>query len=360
MLDIVAFVLVLGLLVFIHEAGHFVTAKMAGIKVEEFGFGFPPRLFAVRRGETEYSLNLLPLGGFVRMLGEEDPSEARSFASAPKRWRSLVLLAGPLMNMLLAAFLFAGAYMVGWPTATRTAVSIASVVPDSAAQKAGLQPGDIVISMNGQPIDNTTELRQTIQDHLGQQMQVVVERNGAQQTLTVQLDPTWDESKGALGVTSMNEPLQVKPVPYPVWDAVGLGFQRLGDMVAFTVAVPVMVIRGLIPADLARPVGPVGIWQVTSQAATATVDTGWWFPILYVMAALSVGLGIANLLPIPGLDGGRLLFVGIEAIRGRRISPRMEGIINVMGIALLLTLVVVISFYDVSSPLPTLNWGLGG
>ena len=356
--SVLSFLIILGFLVFFHELGHFVTAKMAGIKVEEFGFGFPPRIVAVRRGETEYSINWIPLGGFVRMLGEEDPGQPRSFASASKRWRTAVLLAGPAMNLVLAALLFAGGYMAGWPTSTQTQVEVVKVVDGTPAATAGLQSGDVIVSLGNQPIPDTNALRDQTQKVLGQNTTIVVKRDGNEQTLPIVPNATWQPDRGALGVTIVNQPTQIEPVRYPIWEATWQGAQRVGDMVGFTFSVPVMIARGLIPADVARPVGPVGILQVTSQAATETVTTGWWFPLLYTAAALSVGLGVANVLPIPGLDGGRWLFVIIEAIRRRRISPQREGFIHMVGVAVLLMLVLVISYYDVTSPLPSIDWGI--
>jgi regulator of sigma E protease len=358
MFQIVSFLFILGLLVFIHELGHFVVAKLAGVKVEEFGFGFPPRLVAVRRGETEYSLNLIPLGGFVRMLGEEDPTAPRSFARAPKRWRSLILIAGPGMNLVLAALLFAGGYVAGWPTATETKVQVRSVLPASPAERAGLQPGDYILSLGGRAIDDTNVLREQTQNVLGRETPMLVERGGQQVEIVIQPNSTWSQDRGALGVTIANQPTKIEPVPYPIHEALVQGAQRVGDTVGFTVGVPAMIVRGLIPAEAARPVGPVGIFQVTGQAAEESATSGWWFPLLYTAAALSVGLGVANLLPIPGLDGGRLVFVLVEAVRGRRISPQRESLIHMVGIAFLLTLVLVISYYDLTAPLPEIDWGM--
>lgn len=359
LLSIVSFLIVLGLLVFIHELGHFVAAKRAGVRVEEFGFGFPPRLLGVRRGETEYTINLIPLGGFVRMLGEEDPHEPRSFARASKRWRSLILLAGPGMNLVLAVLLFAGGYMAGWPTATATQVVVVNVIEASPAASAGVRAGDVILRLGDRSITDTNTLREQTAALLGQETTMTVYRDGGEIALAITPSvERHEQNAGALGVTIQNRPVRIEPVAYPVGEALWLGAQRVGDMVLFTLAAPAMIVRGLIPAEVARPVGPVGIFDVTSQAALETVATGWWFPILYVVAALSVGLGVANLLPIPGLDGGRLLFIAIEAVRGRRVSPQLEGLIHMVGVAVLLTLVVVISYYDLTVPLPELEWGL--
>jgi regulator of sigma E protease len=292
------------------------------------------------------------------MLGEEDPTAPRSFARARKRWRSLILIAGPGLNLVLAALLFAGGYIVGWPTATETRVQVRSVLPASPAERAGLQPGDYILSLGGRAVDDTNVLREQTQNVLGRETPMLVERGGQQVEIVIQPNSTWSQDRGALGVTIANQPTTIEPVAYPVHVALVEGVKRVGDTVGFTVGVPAMIVRGLIPAEAARPVGPVGIFQVTGQAAEESATTGWWFPLLYTAAALSVGLGVANLLPIPGLDGGRLVFVIVEAIRGRRISPQRESLIHMVGIAFLLTLVLVISYYDLTAPLPEIDWGM--
>src|SRR5258708_4117744 len=168
----------LSALVFVHELGHFVLAKRAGVKVEEFGIGFPPRLLAFRRGETDYSLNAVPLGGFVRMLGEEDPTAPRSFASAPRRWRVAILAAGAAMNIVVATFLFAGAFASGWPTVTKSDVVITQVAPDSPAAQAGLRSGDVISAVNGKTIDQSDQLRPLIDANLGNSATFVLDRSG--------------------------------------------------------------------------------------------------------------------------------------------------------------------------------------
>ncbi len=355
---VISFIVILGILVFVHELGHFITAKLAGVKVEEFGFGFPPRIAAFRRGETEYSINWVPLGGFVRMLGEEDPEAPRSFAAAPKRWRSVILLAGATMNLVAAIFFFAGGYMSGAPVADQVRVQVMSVVPGSPAETAGVRANDQVISIDGRQIENVMVLQEVTRSALGREVEIVVSRGEEHLALRVTPNLNWQEGKGALGVSIANRAVTFKQVYYPLGAALHKGATTVTDTVRLTLTLPVMVVRGLIPADLARPVGPAGIFQVTSQAATETAETGWWFPILFTAGYLSVGLGIANLLPIPGLDSGRLILVVLEAIRGQRVRPEREGFIHMLGIAFMLSLVVVISFFDVTTPIPQIDWGI--
>ncbi len=345
------FILLLSLLILAHELGHFVLAKRAGVKVEEFAIGFPPRLFSIRRGETDYSINLVPLGGYVKMLGEEDPSFPRSFAAAPRRWRVAILVAGASMNILAAIFLFAGAYAAGWPQATESEIVITEVMPDSPASASGLRPGDVILAFNGQQIEKPDQLPRMSQSTLGKRVTIEIRRDG--RTLDVTLTPrtSWPEGEGPIGIGIMSHALKIEPVYYPVASALINGVKQTIQTLWLTLSIPVLVLRGLIPADVARPVGPFGIYQITSQAATETVSTGWWFPILSVAATVSAGLGLANLLPIPGLDGGRLLFVVIEAIRGRRVDPQREGQIHLVGLALLVSLVIIITYFDARFPI---------
>lgn len=348
--NVVIFVILLSLLILVHELGHFVMAKRAGVKVEEFAIGFPPRLFSVRRGETAYSINLIPLGGYVKMLGEEDPSFPRSFAAARRRWRVAILAAGATMNILLAILLFAGAYAAGWPQVTKSEVVITQVVPGSPAAAAGLREGDVILAFNGQTIDQPEQLPPLSQDSLGKVTALTIRRG--QQTIVVSLIPrtTWPEGQGPIGIAIMARPLKIEPVHYQPLSALINGARQTIETITITLTLPLLVLRGLIPADVARPIGPFGMYQLTSQAATETVATGWWFPILSVAGTVSAGLGLANLLPIPGLDGGRLLFVLIETIRGRRVSPKREGQIHLVGLALLVSLVIIITYFDLLFP----------
>ena len=357
-LSAVLFLVALSLMVLAHELGHFILAKRAGVRVEEFGFGFPPRLFVLKRGETEYSINLIPLGGFCRMLGEEDPTSTRSFAAASKRWRIAILAAGAIMNLVLAALLFSGAFAVGWPTATQTEVKTAKVFPDSPAEKAGLQAGDVVLSVGGQPVASATDIRPRMQENLGKETSVVVRRDSTDVPLTLVPREVWPKDQGPVGISVGDSPTKVELVSYPIWDALVMGTRRAGEVVMLTLYVPVMILRGQLPLELARPVGPVGMYQVTAQAAAESVTSGWWFPFLSVAALLSAGLGVANLFPIPGLDGGRLLFVIIEAIRGRRVSPEREAFIHMLGLGLVVSLVLVVTYWDILAPMPPIDWSV--
>ena len=350
---------VLSLLLLVHELGHFVVARLAGIKVEEFGFGLPPRLIGIRRGDMIYSLNVIPLGAFVRMAGEDGGDETKegSFASKSKRARAGVLFAGPAMNFVAAALLFAGAFMIGWPTPTSMEVYVFRVSPGSPAEAAGLQVGDRIVAIDGKQLQTSDQFVSETRSKLGQPVAVTVERGGTQIQKSMTPRTKWPEGDGPLGIGLQAKNVQVKPVAYPPLQSLAQGFGQAWQTVAMTVSVPVMVVQGALPADVARPIGPVGIFQVTSQAADQAADNGWWFPLISITALISAGLSVANLLPLPALDGGRLLLIGVEAVRRKRIAPEREGAIHFVGLMVLLALMVIISYYDVVSPLPQINWG---
>ncbi|MBI2861200.1 MAG: site-2 protease family protein [Chloroflexi bacterium] len=356
--ELLIFVVVLSALVLGHEFGHFVTAKRAGIKVEEFGIGFPPRLFAFRRGETEYSLNVVPFGAFVRILGEEDPTEPRSFARAPKLVRTWVLLAGVLMNALIALLLLIASFMTGWPTVTESQLELVAVNAGSPAAEAGIKPGDHVLTVAGVEVQSAQQFSSIAGAHLGQPIAITVEREGLEVALTVTPRPDPPPGEGPMGITITNRPTKVEPVRYPLGAAIVRGSSQFVGVLGLMASLPSLVLHGQVPLETLRPVGPVGIYQITSQATTETVATGWWFPIVNVAAMVSLGMALANILPIPGLDGGRLLFVLIEAVRGRRISPKREGLIHFMGIAILMAMMLIITYYDILAPLPAIDWGV--
>jgi len=351
---------VLSLLLLVHELGHFVVARLSGIKVEEFGFGLPPRIFGIRRGDMIYSLNWIPLGAFVRMAGEDgnNAEQEGSFSSKGKLTRCGVLFAGPAMNFLAAGLLFAAAYMIGWPTPTSIEVFIYKVSTNSPAAASGLQAGDRIVALDGRKLETADEFVSATKAKLGQEVVVTIDRGGTE--LERQLVPRtqWPEGDGPLGIGLQPKGTDVKPVSYGVFPSVGMGFSRAWQMVTFTLSVPAMIIQGVLPADLARPVGPVGIYQITTQAADQAMDNGWWFPLISITATISAGLAVANLLPFPALDGGRLFLIGVEVIRRKRIAPEREGALHFVGLMVLLALMVIISYYDVISPMPGIDWTL--
>jgi regulator of sigma E protease len=342
---LLTFLVVLSLLVFAHELGHFVTAKRAGIKVQEFGIGMPPRLFGIRYGETLYSLNLLPLGGFVKMLGENaSPDDPRSFSAKSKRVRATVLIAGSAMNFLLAPVLFSAAFMVGEPVMCETCdrVQVYAVQPDAPAARAGMRDEDIFVAIGGQPVRTPEEVRRAIQAAGERPINITVLRDGTSVDLQVTPRTVNQENQGAIGIQLGPEYILVRR---PIWEAIPLGIQRTGEvLVLFAQGISQIVVREA-PAEFA---GPVGIAQMTGRAAQAGPNI-----LLQFTAFLSLNLAILNMLPIPGLDGARLAFVLVEGVRGgRRVNPQLEGAIHFVGIMLLLTLMLYVSFHDVRRLVP--------
>ena len=325
------------LLILGHEFGHFLTAKLTGVKVEEFGLFYPPRIAAFKWGETTYSLNLLPLGGFCRLLGEEDPSSPRSLASKRIPVRLLVLCAGSLINILLPIFLFTASYMIPQETAVGRVV-LQEIAPGSPAEQAGLSPGDVVVQAGGHEILNSADLIYRIELNLGSPLELSVQRNG--QPLTVRVVPRWrpPPEQGAVGITVTTEDPQVRSISYPFWRAVPMGAEALVDTLKlFRNEVWGSFIRRSTP----QVGGPIAIFQIAGEIAKSGPG-----PLLAFAAFLSINLAIINLFPLPGLDGGRLAFVLLEAVRRKRVSPQRENLVHLIGMLLLIGLLIVVSYYD--------------
>lgn len=340
MTALLTFVVILVGLVLVHEIGHFVTAKLAGVRVQEFGVGYPPRIFAVRLGETEYSLNLLPLGGFVKMLGEEDPSEKDSLASKSIPVRMLILSAGSAMNALLPFLLFSLSLMVPQDTATGPVV-VNQVAPNSPAAMAGIKPGDTILRINDRRIQNTRDLSYSIQLNLGSEVTMLLKRDRFTQE-TVKVVPRWNppQGQGATGIAVSMTSVYRTTQAYPVWEAVPLGLRGTLDTLTLTKNEIIgWFVRGITP----QVAGPIGIAQMTGEVAKVGIGS-----LLEFAGLLSINLAVLNILPFPMLDGGRLAFVLLEGLRGgKRVSPEREGLVHLIGFALILTMVVIVSYYDI-------------
>lgn len=362
LIGIPVFIVLLGPLMFVHELGHFLFAKRAGIRVEEFGMGFPPRAVTLfRRGETIYTLNWLPIGAFVRMSGEEDPSDPRSLAAQPKRWRFLVLFAGPAFNFIFAVLVLFLAYLLFATEPGEARYRITSVIPGSPAETLGLRPGDEVLSVNG--IDaterlgpnqqqDTFALKAQSQASIGRPIEIVVLRPPADATgspaeVTLRGTIPADANPNApLGVSLGLNIIRTERVYYTVPEAFVAATSDLYLVTTNLIRAPVELITGRLAPEMARPVGVVGITSI----GVSLLEQGA-FPFVRFAGILSMLIGLTNLLPIPALDGGRILFVLIEWIRGRRIDPQREQWVHSIGMIFLLALSAVIIFFDVVNPI---------
>jgi regulator of sigma E protease len=339
MISAVSFIVMFSLLIFAHEFGHFITAKLSGVRVEEFGFGYPPRMVKLGTWHgTDITINWLPIGGFVRM-SEDDPTVEGSLASKNRRTRALVYVAGALMNVVLAVVLNSATFVLGtWVGVDGPGAGVADVTRGSPAEIAGLKLGDTIVMLDGQTVQDNQQATQMIRAKLGQPLQIVVQRNGVllppiEATPRVSPPP----GEGALGV-ALTQPLIKQS--YPVWKAVPMGVQGTYRMARFLV----LEIRALIVKEVPFQVsGPVGIYQETARAAQTGLET-----LLAFTAFLSLNLFMVNLLPLPALDGGRLIFVLLEWVRrGRKVPPEQEGMVHAVGMALLLGLMAIVTFFDI-------------
>jgi len=452
---VVAFLLVLGPLILLHELGHFLVAKRGGIRALEFGMGYPPRAKKLWRGKgyividgvryetprnfdlpwdwliylnkrvtltcdevnnqkilrsielhpdeeaallksgdgpatavqpnlagqtvnalpapvkkrsvkmqrgahelsgvvdeldagTEYTLNWLPIGGFVRMWGEEGAVGKGSFNDAPKRWRAATLLAGPGMNLLIAFVIFTATYMMGYPESPAV---IQEVAPGSPAAAAGLQPQDAIVAIDDLRIRTIAQVKPYIDEHAGQPVNLTVLRGA--DTVVLAVTPRTvaqtPEGQGKLGIAfDVAAASSYKLVQHPLGESVQLALNDIADTVRQIVTLPTRLLAQQMAPSEAQVVGPVGISQYAATAVGQTTRTGELFWFLNLFAAISLALAITNLLPLPALDGGRLIFIIIEAIRGKRISPEREAVVHFVGMMVLLALMVLITIQDVS------------
>lgn len=353
----IIFILILSVLVLIHEFGHFFMAKKFNIKVEEFGFGLPPRAFGIKRGETVYSINWLPIGGFVKLYGEDEAGSGavnvkkekskykdveRTYFARPAWQRAVVVGAGVVMNFILAvviiSFLFS---IVGVPRPTGN-VFISSTIENSPAEEAGLKKGDVIKSINGKKITTSEELVSITKENLGEEMTIVVEaEKGKAREVEITPRKEYPKDQGPMGVLIAQD-VEVKKYPWYEAPVVGTAetFKQTWMILSgFGMILSQLITQGSAPEGVA---GPVGIAQLTGQV----VEFGP-YAILSFMALLSLNLAILNIMPFPALDGGRLLFIAVEAATGRKVNRRVESYAHAIGMAILLALIALVTLNDI-------------
>ncbi len=348
-ITLVAFLLMLGLLVLVHEIGHFWTARRLGIKVDEFGIGFPPRAKVLfERDGVLYTLNWLPIGGFVRFGGEGETLYGVGSLAQAAPWKKIaVLLAGPLMNLFLAMAVFAVLFAVnGVPAAT--GVQIGMVYPNTPAAAAGLQKGDVLVALNGQQIENGTQMISEIAaQNAGQPIAVTVLRNGEQSTLQITPGP-WTTTTGERIPVGFGFQYSARMEPVNVPHAVVLGITHTWDVLGQFIDGLRQLFGGLLGVNAPPPGGVTGIVGIARGTGEVIQQDGLQ-GFLQWMSLISLNLFLVNLLPIPALDGSHILFSIIEVLRrGKKVPPEKEAMVHAIGFVMLMGLMVIITISDVS------------
>ena len=328
-MTIVYAIIIFCLLIFVHELGHFIVAKACGVKVNEFAIGMGPAIFKKQKGETLYAIRVFPIGGYCAMEGEdEDSDEPRAFNNQPAWQRACVLAAGSFMNLLTCVvLLIVIAFVLG--TASTT---IDEVTKGSPAEAAGIQPGDKIVYVDDKAITEWDDLIEGVGFSKNDTAEITVDRDGKNITMTTDLEFDKEAGRNLIGVKPVME--------HHFFGSIGGGIKNTGTMTVFMFRTLGQLFTGKVSVkDLS---GPVGIVYATNEAAKSGL-----IYVIYLAALLSLNLAIINMLPFPALDGGRLLFLLIRKITGKRVSDEMEGKIHFIGICLLFALMIYVTFNDV-------------
>ncbi|MES2059531.1 MAG: RIP metalloprotease RseP [Patescibacteria group bacterium] len=346
-MSFITLIIVISILVFVHEFGHFIVAKKSGVRVDEFSIGFPPRVWSFKRGETTYSLNLIPFGGYVKIFGEnpdEDslhgPDSGRSFVNKSRGVQAAILVAGVAMNILFAFALLSASFMIGVSSpaengSVSNTVLVSEVLPNSPAEKAGLKQNDLILSTSAEKIESD------IAASGGKPVVFSYERAGVIATTSIIAKAGVVKDKLAIGIAMVN----VQDLKLSFFPAIVEGAKATGDIFVSTALGLKDFLFSVFSfrADLSQVSGPVGIAGYLNQARQFGLSA-----LLSLIALISINLAVINLLPFPALDGGRLLFVAIESIIRRPLNPKIANTLNLIGFALLLLLMVTITFSDIA------------
>ncbi len=357
LITIIVLVLVLGLCIFVHELGHFGASRLFKVGVEEFGFGYPPRIFGLKKGKTLYSLNWIPLGGFCKIKGvvggdqEGEAEDGQDSFIGQAIWKRFVILsAGVVMNIILCAMLLSLGYMIGLPDSTEDISSkariseeqlmISYILEDSPASQAKLKPGDIILGINNQTFSNIEELNTYNNSLENSEINLTVKRNAEQINTALTLETLEETDKKGMGVLLS----QTGTVSYPWYLAIYEGTKKTFVLLVYIVQAFYYLLKDLIFAGQVSEsiAGPVGIAVLTSQAA----QMGFIY-VLQFTALLSLNLAIFNFLPFPALDGGRVIFLIIEKIKRKPVSQKIENLAHNLGFGLLIILLILVTFRDI-------------
>lgn len=343
LIGIIAVIIFLSILILVHELGHFWAAKKFGLLVEEFGFGLPPKIWSKKIGETVYSLNALPFGGFVKILGEDGGvAGTRSFPSLSLGRRTIIIAAGVLMNFLFGWLVISIVFSIGLPPA----VVITEVRENTPAMEIGLKPGDRIVSAGADSVYfegdllNVESFIKLIDERRGKEVNLKIQRNG--ETLEFKAAPRINPplGQGALGIGLVDAGFPKKNILTSFWE----GFKASLELIkTIIVSIFGLIAKAFVgKASFEQVTGPIGIVKITSQAGTL----GFVY-LLQLLALISLNLAVINILPFPALDGGRLIFLAIEKIKGSPVNQKFEKIVNAVGFSFLIFLMLVITIKDI-------------
>jgi regulator of sigma E protease len=346
LLSLICFLFVLSILVLIHEFGHFIVAKRIGVRVEKFSFGFGPKLFSIKKGETEYLISAIPLGGYVKMAGDEPGeklhNERWEFLSRGVWDRFRIIFAGPLFNYVLAFIIFSFIFMFGSPTLT---TEVGNLLKDYPAQAAGIQIGDKILAVDGKSVKYWEDMTAMIHKHTDGAIRLSIERAG--KAFDIEIKPNVREVKDIFGKSTRIALVGIAPsqkienIRYGFFQSFGMGFKKVVDLTVITCKALFSIITGRLSLKESMT-GPIGIFVITGQAAKLGL-----IYLFHLMAILSASLAIFNLLPLPVLDGGHIIFLFIEKLRGKPLSIKAQERIANFGIAFLIALTVFIFYNDI-------------
>ena len=352
-MDLIIFIVSLSILVLVHEFGHFFAARKTGVKVEEFGLGLPPRIIGKKFGDTIYSINWLPIGGFCRMYGE-DPAVAGQVVEKNKNqsfqykkpWQKLIIvLGGVLMNLVLAVVIFTVVYSILGVPKEVDKVTIIGISKNSPAEMAGLKEEDVILKVGDKDIKKANELTDEIAKYKGQnvELEILTDEQTQRSVRTVEVRENPPEGEGSMGIAISNTEM-VKVPWYRFYEGIGAGFKEAYYWGKIIVGGVVGMIGGLFKGNIPKDVsGPIGMYEATSSIR----NNQGILAVIHFFGIVSVNLAVVNILPFPALDGGRIMFVLYEMISKKKANQKLELIVNNIGMILLLGLILIITVGDV-------------
>ena len=345
MLSLIYFLIVLSILILVHEFGHFITAKRLGVRVEKFSFGFGPKIFSIKKGETEYLISSIPLGGYVKMAGEEPQDELAhqpwEFPSKTVSERFRIIFAGPLLNYLLAFLVFSGIYMFGSPTMT---TEVGGLLKGYPAEGARIAVGDKILAVDGKPVKYWEDMTEIIRKKVEGSLNLSIERSG--KTFEAKIKPVVRRTKDifgneiAIALVGIAQSQKIEKVRYGPFKSFYMGFKKLMHLTFVTYKSIFAIVTGRLSLKESMT-GPIGIFVITGKAA----ELGFIY-LFHLIGILSASLAIFNLLPLPIVDGGHIMLLGLEKLRGRPLSTRSQEVTQNIGIGFLILLTVVVLYND--------------